>query len=88
MDKDLLLGLFRICNHDGCGCIVDSDDVNVTTVGAALIITATCANSHAFKWCSSPKIGQGKRQMFVVNIVIACYVLLCGLNIDRVLIKL
>ena len=84
VDKKLLLELFEVCQHPGCGCLVDRDDVKMHTVGAAISISATCTNSHTFKWSSSAKVGHGRRVMFVINIIVACYVLLCGLNIERV----
>ena len=84
VEKELLLNLFTVCNHPGCGCAIDRDDVQMCTVGAAIIITATCDNSHTFKWSSSTKVGDGKKRMFLINILLASYVVLCGLNIAQV----
>ena len=88
VEKELLLDLFTVCNHPGCGCTIDRDDVQMSTVGAAIIITVTCDNSHNFKWRSSAKVGDGKKRMFLINILLASYVVLCGLNIAQVSNKL
>ena len=84
VDKSCLLDLFLICNHPGCGCPRDRDDIKMYTVGAALVVSGTCTNSHDFHWSSSSTVGKGKKKMFEINIVTASYVLLCGLNIERV----
>ena len=84
VEKELLLDLFRVCTVPGCGGAIDPDDVHMVSVGAAINITATCTQSHTYKWSSSSKVGQGRKQMFTINILLATYVLLCGLNISQV----
>ena len=84
VEKSCLLDLFSICNHPQCGCARDRDDIKMYSVGAAVVVSGTCTNSHDFHWSSSSKVGSGKKKMFVINIITACYVLLCGLNIERV----
>jgi hypothetical protein len=85
VEKELLLDLFTVCNVTGCGCVTDRDDVQMSTVGAAVIITVTCTNSHTFKWSSSPKVGDvPRKQMFLINILLASYALVCGLDIGQV----
>ena len=84
VEKELLRDLFTVCNHPGCGCVIDRDDILMSTIGAAIIITVTCDNSHNLKWSSSGKVGEGKKRMFLINILLASYVLLCGLNISQV----
>ena len=84
VEKEMLLSLFSTCRHDQCGAVVDREDIQVKTVGAAISIVATCANSHEFKWDSSPTVGKSKRQIFCVNIELASYVVLCGLDITQV----
>ena len=84
IEKKLLLSLFSICNHYQCGALVDGEDIQVKTIGAAISIVATCANSHEFKWDSSLTVGKSKSQIFRVNIELASYVVLCGLDITQV----
>ena len=76
--------LFTVCKYPECGAIVDRDDIKMSTIGAAVTIKATCANSHEYKWDSSTKVGESKRQMFRINIELASYVVLCGLDISQV----
>ena len=83
-ETELLLDLFRVCNVVGCGSITDRDDIKLSTVGAAVIIEATCLNNHTYKWSSSPKVGCGRKQMFLINILLATYSLVCGLDIGQV----
>merc|ERR1719508_641801 len=49
VEKDLLLNLFTVCNHPGCGSFIDRDDVQVITKGAAVSIRTICANFHEYK---------------------------------------
>ena len=88
VEKDLLLNLFTVCNHPGCGTLIDRDDIQVITKGAAVSIRAICSNSHENKWDSSSKVGESKKQMFLINILLAAYVVLCGLDISQVLISM
>ena len=85
VEKDLLLNLFTVCNHPGCGSFIDRDDVQVITKGAAVSIRTICANFHEYKWDSSSKVGESNKQMFLINILLAAYVVLCGLDISQVL---
>ena len=84
VETDLLLELFSVCKYPGCGCAVDSENIKVTRVGAALKVKATCNDSHDYLWSSSSKVGQGKNQMYLINILLAVYTLLSGLNIAQV----
>ena len=85
VDKDLLLMLFSTCQIPGCGSLVDKDDLKIKVEGAAVSIEATCVKSHEYKWSSSTKVGEHRRQMFRVNIELASYVVLCGLDISQVI---
>jgi len=84
VEKDLLLKLFQVCNVPGCGSLVDEDDIKMTTLAAAVSVTATCCNSHTYHWSTSTKVGEGKKQKFLINVLLASYTLLCGLNISQV----
>ena len=84
VERDLLLKLFSVCKYPGCGCAVDSENVKVTRVGAALKVKTTCNDSHDYFWVSSSKVGQGKKQMYLINILLAVFTLLSGLNIAQV----
>ena len=86
VEKDLLINLFKVCKTPGCGSVIDRDDIQVTTKGAAVSIRAICSKSHEHKWDSSSKVGESKKQMFLINIILAVYVVLCGLDISQVLI--
>ena len=84
VETDLLLELFSVCKYPGCGCAVDSENIQVTRIGAALRVKATCNDSHENVWSSSSKVGEGKKQMYLINILLAVYTLLSGLNIAQV----
>ena len=76
--------LFSTCNHPGCGIGVEREDIRITTVGAAMNVTATCMRNHVYKWSTSSTVGEGKRQKYLINILLAAYSLLCGLNFGQV----
>ena len=84
VEKDLLLDLFTVCKFGGCGAAIDRDDVTMTTIGAAVSIRAVCCNSHENTWHSSSRVGESKKKMFRINIELASYVVLCGLDISQV----
>ena len=79
-----MLELLSVCMHPGCGYPTDKEDIYVSMTGAAMTVNATCFNGHSFKWNSSTEVGQGKRKKFLINILLATYALLCGLNIGQV----
>ena len=84
VETDLLLELFSVCKHPGCGSAIDRDNIQVKTTGAAVGINATCNNSHENTWSSSSKVGEGKKQSNLINIEMAAYTLFSGLNISQV----
>ena len=88
VDKELLLELFKVCRIGGCGAAIDRDDVTMTTKGAAISVRAVCCNSHETNWQSSTRVGESKRKIFRINIELASYVVLCGLDISQVQIHL
>ena len=84
VDRPALLSLFRVCSTQGCGALIDPGDVVVHTHGAAMTVRATCLENHEMFWKSSSIVGEGRKQIFVVNILLAAYTLFCGLNISQV----
>ena len=85
VDKPALLELFKVCSVPNCGSIVDPADVQIHTVGAAITVKSVCLqNQHQQKWSSSATVAEGRKRLFVINILLAAYTLLCGLNISEV----
>ena len=84
VEKDLLLELFTVCRFSGCHAAIDPDDVKVTKKGAAITVRTVCGNSHDSEWHSSSRVGQGKKKMLKINIELASYIVLCGLDISQV----
>ena len=85
VDKAALLKLFRVCSVPACGSVVDPDHVTVHTVGAGMTVTATCLqHQHETTWTSSSTVCEGRKKLFVINILLASYTLFCGLNISQV----
>ena len=76
--------LFKVCSIPQCGSIIDPEDVSSRTVGAAVIVNATCLNNHAQTWSSSNLIGEGHERMYAINILLAAFTLFCGLNVSQV----
>ena len=85
VDKPALLDLFRVCSVPNCGSIVNPADVHINTVGAAMTVKSECLqNNHQQTWSSSATVAEGRKRLFVINILLAAYTLLCGLNISEV----
>ena len=80
-----LLKLFQICREPNCGSFVDEANINMKTVGAWIRVEYCCNNHHFGTWDNSPLIGSGKEAVSVLNILIACYCLTCGLHIQQIL---
>ena len=64
--------------------MVDRDDIKVTSIGAEVTVQSLCADSYHFIWNSSAKVGESMHQMFLINIIMAAYIVLCGLDISQV----
>ena len=64
--------------------MVDRDDVRIISSGAAVTVHAKCLDYHNFVWSSSSKVGEAKQQMFLINIIMAVFIVLCGLDISQV----
>ena len=81
-----LLQLFSVCRVGGCGGYVDEENILVKQDGAMVRVECVCNNDHRHKtvWESSPKIGTGKQQTAVINILISVYTLTIGLHIQQV----
>ena len=84
VEKSALLSMFRVCSVPGCGTVIDSEDVTVHTVGAAVIVKATCLQHHDLTWSSSSTVGDGHKKVFIINILLAAFTLFCGLNVSQV----
>ena len=48
--------------------------------GASLSVTYVCETGHRNFWCSSPKINQKKRKVARINIEMAGYLFLSGMQ--------
>ena len=84
VEKKSLLKLFEVCSTVGCGSLVDSEEIKFVKVGGAFKVKTTCLNNHVNHFASSSSIGDGKEKIFVINILLAAYMLFCGLNFSRV----
>ena len=73
-----------MCSIQGCGAPIDLSDVIAHTEGAAMIVKATCLEHHETSWKSCNAVGEGHNKIYVVNILLAAYTLLCALNISQV----
>ena len=84
VDKSALLQLFRFCSVEGCGSIIDQEDITFHEVGAAVVVKCTCLQNHEQSWSSSSSVGEGHHQLYVINILLASFTLFCGLNMSQV----
>ena len=84
VDKSSLLQLFRFCSVEGCGSIIDQEDITFHEVGAAVVVKYTCLQHHEQSWSSSSSVGEGHNKLYVINILLASFTLFCGLNLSQV----
>ena len=84
VEKSELLKLFQVCSHPNCGGLVDSDEIKVIEIGAAVKVKTTCLKNHVLEWSSSSAVGEGENKWYTINILLAAYTLFCGLNISQV----
>ena len=81
----LLISLFQVCRMAGCGSLVDRDDIKIVTDGAMITVTCVCVKNHRTQWKSSPVLHQeSTHPVGEINIVLATYILTCGLHIKQV----
>ena len=67
---------------------MDPADVQFHTVGAAMTVKSLClTNQHQQTWSSSATVAEGRKRLFVINILLAAYTLFCGLNISEVCLR-
>ena len=79
-----LFQLFAVCPEPGCGGAIDPTNRDVREEGAVITIKYTCNNHHSGVWHSSPAVGQGKSNVWVLNALLATLSLTCGLHISQV----
>ena len=79
-----LLELFDICRTPMCGAACDRDNRKIHFRGAMLTVSGVCNNGHKYYWTSSPTVGQGKKQVAAINILLGTYGYLCGINVKKV----
>ena len=79
-----LLELFDICRTPNCGSACDSDNRKTHYRGAMVTVSGVCNNGHKYYWTSSPTVGQGKKQVSAINILLGTYGYLCGINVKKV----
>ena len=84
MDKSSLLDLLSICRSPNCGSLVAEENMKVVRNGAMIRVHMVCNNHHAETWDSSPTIGSGASEVAVINIMLAVYTLVTGLNVKQV----
>ena len=81
----LLISFFQVCRMAGCGSLVDRDDIKIVTDGAMITVTCVCVKNHRTQWKSSPVLHQGSTHPIgEINIILATYILTCGLHIKQV----
>ena len=80
-----LLQLFSMCQVPGCGSAIDPANIDVQEQGAVIVVKYTCNKHHTGDWCSSPFVGKGKSKVGVLNVVLATFILTCGLHISQVI---
>ena len=70
----------------GCGSLVDKEDIKTTPEGAMVKVTCVCIkNNHVTEWKSSPLLNQKSNYpVGAINVVLATYILTCGLHIKQV----
>ena len=76
--------LFNVCNIPMCGAACDKENRNIHYSGAMVCVSVVCNNGHKFSWKSSPTIGQGKKKVAVINVLLGSYGYLCGINVKKV----
>lgn len=82
----LLLDLLKICRVVGCGSMVEREDMKIVTDGALITVTCVCLENHTTKWRSSPVFHEGtKHPVGEINIVLAAYILTCGMHVKQIL---
>ena len=80
-----LLQLFTTCQVQECHSAIDQSNIRIQEVGAAIVVKYECNNNHSGEWSSSPFIGEGKAKSSVLNVLIANFILTCGLSVSKVL---
>ena len=81
---DLLLKLLSVCHVAGCGELADEEEIKMCSTGGAISFEATCLKNHKFRWSTSSQLGEKNKKMFKINVDIASYVVLCGMNMAHI----
>ena len=81
---DNLLKLFTKCLVSDCCAAIDPSNVQVTNIGADIVITYTSNNHHSGKWHSGPSVGEGHSKVRSLNLQLATASLVCGLHVTQV----
>ena len=59
--------------------------MKIVTDGALITVTCVCLENHTTKWRSSPVFHEGtKHPVGEINIVLAAYILTCGMHVKQV----
>jgi len=80
VDWSSLLPLFHKCGKHGCSRTVADNNIVSTTDGAAVSVKYTCDLGHTNVWSSSETFQHKKRRVAKINITLAGYLFLCGLQ--------